>query len=439
LDEKSLDLIFEENRGRCYERELTFPRLVELMRDALLLHNGSGSQSFQRAKENEQLPVAVQSAYGKLARIPLAVSEALLSHSTWQLVPVMCPDRQVSLPPSLAQMRVVVVDGKTIKHVSRRLKVLRRLNAKVLGGQLAVALDLRRGLVLGMTASANGEANEIPLSRTLVDRLRPQLQEPVLWMSDRQYCDLGMPALYAQGQDHFLIRYSNNVGFHADPARPAQEGQDSNGRRVLQEWGWIGGQKDKRRRYVRRITVFVPQDKPVQLITDLLEESSFPASELLSLYFMRWNIERVFQQVTEVFSLRKLIGTTPQATVFQASFCFVLYNIIQVIKSYAAEAADRKIEEVSGEKIFVDATRQLTAWSVAGSTQSVQTLAKSRTVAQVRTHLRGLLKSSWTPLWLKAKLQPGRGKHYPDIKVPGKCISIERALQEYATQEPKRC
>lgn len=439
LDAQSLGRLFEEHRGRCYEKELSFATVVELTRDALLLHDGSGRQSFERARENERLSVANQSTYGKLGRIPVALSEALLSHAARRLESVLCPGRLISLPPSLVQMKVVVLDGKTLKHVSRRLKLMRRLNAKLLGGQLAVALDLVSGLVLGMTASTNGEANEIPLSRTLVERLRPQFQRPVLWMSDRQYCDLGMPALFAQGQDHFLIRYSNNVGFHVDPARNPRESRDAKGRRVLEEWGWIGAVNDERRRYVRRIAVFVPDKKPVAVMTDLLDERSFPAADLLDLYFMRWNIERVFQQVTEVFALKKLIGTTPKATVFQASFCFVLYNLIQVMKGYAAEAADRKIEEVSGEKIFVDVTRELTAWSVAGNTRSLSPLAVSRTAAQVRVCLQRLLKRAWTPRWVKAKLQPGRGKHYPDIKVPGKCISIERALREYAEQEPKRC
>ena len=46
-------------------------RAVELIRDALLLHKGSGRQSFERAQREDRLKVAVQSAYGKLARMPL--------------------------------------------------------------------------------------------------------------------------------------------------------------------------------------------------------------------------------------------------------------------------------------------------------------------------------------------------------------------------------
>jgi hypothetical protein len=35
------------------------------------------------------------------------------------------------------------------------------------------------------------------------------------------------------------------------------------------------------------------------------------------LYLIRWGIEQVFQQVTKVFMLSELIGTTPEGTIFQ--------------------------------------------------------------------------------------------------------------------------
>jgi hypothetical protein len=46
----------------------------------------------------------------------------------------------------------------------------------------------------------------------------------------------------------------------------------------------------------------------------------------------------MFQQVTEVFRLQRLIGGTPQATVFQCAFCLLLYNVIQVMRAQVAVA-----------------------------------------------------------------------------------------------------
>ena len=39
---------------------------------------------------------------------------------------------------------------------------------------------------------------------------------------------------------------------------------------------------------------------------------------------------------TDVFSLRHLIGTQPKAVLFQLSFCLLLYNALQVVRSHLA-------------------------------------------------------------------------------------------------------
>src|SRR5688572_30758623 len=70
LDEPFLDGLFEAHRGRCYQDTLRFATLVCLVRDALLVHDGSGRQSFDRGREDGTLPVAVSNAYAKLGRLP---------------------------------------------------------------------------------------------------------------------------------------------------------------------------------------------------------------------------------------------------------------------------------------------------------------------------------------------------------------------------------
>src|SRR5205807_10024844 len=97
------------------------------------------------------------------------------------------------------------------------------------------------------------------------------------------------------------------------------------------------------------------------LITDLLDADRYPAEDLLALYLARWGIERVFQQITEVFHLNRLIATTPQGTLFQLSFCLLLYNLIQVVRGYVAVGQQRAVETISTELLFVDITKQLVA------------------------------------------------------------------------------
>src|SRR5207253_8639177 len=121
------------------------------------------------------------------------------------------------------------------------------------------------------------------------------------------------------------------------------------------------GERDPRRRYVRRVTLHRDGEEDIILVTDLLDAAACPAEDLLALYLARWGIERVFQQITEVFHLNRLIATTPAGTLFQLSFCLLLYNMIQVVRAYVAVGQQRPVETISTELLFIDVTKQVVA------------------------------------------------------------------------------
>ena len=101
-----LQELFGQHRGRCYESQegLSFPDLVDLVRDALLVHQGSGRASFQAAEERGDLPVLVGSVYQKLSRLPVELSMALLSRGCCHLGQLLPPNAPCSLPQSLREM-----------------------------------------------------------------------------------------------------------------------------------------------------------------------------------------------------------------------------------------------------------------------------------------------------------------------------------------------
>ena len=240
--------------------------------------------------------------------------------------------------------------------------------------------------------------------------------------------------------DHFLIRYSRNVGFHPDPQRSPQEQRDAQGRRMVQQWGWLGSARDPRRLYVRLITLEREGQEPVALITDLLDEATHPADDLLAVYLRRWGIENLFQQVTEVFDLRRLIGSTPKAMIFQAGLCLVIYNLIQVIRGYAAQAGKTTVRQVSSDQLFTDVQRHLVAWTQIGDVRvAIERFAVPLAPAVLCRRLGELIGSCWTTRWLKTKPQPQRPpRKYPTTKVPGGRISVTRALKEYDEQGRRR-
>ena len=81
-DPERLGSIWERFRGRAYKRVLSFSTMVQLVSDALLLYRGSGRRTFEAHLAEDRLDASVAAVFGKLGRLPLAVSQAFLEEST---------------------------------------------------------------------------------------------------------------------------------------------------------------------------------------------------------------------------------------------------------------------------------------------------------------------------------------------------------------------
>jgi Transposase DDE domain len=271
-----------------------------------------------------------------------------------------------------------------------------------------------------------------------IPRARARISGVRLWVADRQFCDLNQPQLLTGQGDHFLLRRSLKLSFTGDPKRSAREVVDAQGRRVIEQWGWIGAANEKRRRYVRQIHLIRPGEEDIYLVTDLLDEQTYPADDLLVVYLKRWEIERVFQKITEVFHLERLLGSTPEATIFQAAFCLVLYNLLQLMRVYvAAGQKDLSMESVSMEKLFLDVERELTALVVLFPAPTIAGwYEKPFARGEVMRRLKILLAGAWTPRYLKAVNKKPRPK-VKQAKCSGAHTSVHK-LREAARKKRRR-
>lgn len=438
VDDDTVNQIFDDNRGRCYEKIFLFSTIVGLVRDALLEYDGSGQQSFEAAQDRGELDASVRAAYGKLGRTPVPVSSAFLAGCTARLSAIIPshPRAQTPLPASLDDYEVVVLDGKAIKRVAKRLKALWGAAGGLLGGRALVALKLRTGLAVAMRAHPDGDANEVRFVGDLVPEVRKLIAAKRLWIADSGFCDLTQPARFAESGDAFLVRYHPKVPFYADPARSAQQGQDGAGRRYVEDWGWLGSPRNQKRLYVRRITLYRLGETDVRLVTNLLDADAVPAVDLLSAYRARWGIERMFQQVTEVFGLEHLIGTKPEGVIFQFAICLVLYNLIQVVRGVIAVEAEVPREKISGEKLFQDVERQMIAWSETVTLEeTIEHFQGVWTAVRVKVRLSELLSGVWRDRWLKA---PPKKKTTPQKRVRKRTHSSVYRILEAHQQRLKK-
>lgn len=435
MNDTWLSDLWERKRGRAYERVLSFTTLAHLIANALVEHEGSGRQAFERAQEKEELPVSIASAYEKLGNLPQSLSEAMLQEGTQRLHELL-PERPAVDPFPRAACwdghEVFNVDGKAIKHVKRLMKPLRGLQAGILGARAAVALNLGTGTAIGMASHLDGEAGEAALTEELLPRMAAAAgDKPWVVVLDRLYCNLTFPRRVLAAGGHFLIRYSPNTQFLADPTRPARERCDPQGRRIVQEWGRLGKSAGARALYVRRITRELGDDTVISVITDLLDDEAYPAEDMLSTYRARWGIETVFQQITTVFSLKHLIGSPPRAVLFQLSFCLLLYNTLQVVRTHLAFHQECAAAMISNQKLFYDLKRQLISVSeLVEVPQLLDLLGERSTSAELRASLGEILRGAWSDRWWKSPSSGGGGHKKVKQRVLGNHTSTYRELQK---------
>jgi hypothetical protein len=440
ITEAILQPLFDQHRGKCHHQLLSFTELVQVVGDALTRYQGSGRKAIVAALQTQQLSTEQRAVYGKLGRVPLPLAEAFLGELTGRLRLLFPLDlRRTELPASLAALNVVIADGKKIKRVAKRLLEVRGRPGKVFGGKLLAAYLPAEGVVVALAADPDGEANDIRLVPRLLPQVRATVPGPRLWVADRQFCDLEQPGRFAADGDHYLIRFSLKTGFHPDPQRPGRSGVDAQGRTFREEWGWLGAvTQGARRRYVRRIWLDRPGDEPVILVTDLLDAARYPAPDLLTLYLRRWQIETVFQKITEVFGLRHLIGCQPQATVFQAALCLVMYNVLEVFRSYVAASRPEPLaaERLSLAKLFEDVHEELVGLHRVLSVAEVAgCFGEVLSAEALRARLRERLGAAWSADWLKAV--PNKPRVYraqSKAKQAGAHTSVHKILQETRAQ-----
>jgi len=426
--------LFQQHRGRGYEDVVTFPQLVAWIFDALIEHHGSGRQALLH-RHRQRDDACGEAFYGKLRRVPSPLSEAFLRDVTDRFAALFPNVVAHRIPTSFDAFEVLVLDGKSLKKVAKRLVQTRGTPGKLLGGKLLVCYRPRDGLVLDMAADLDGETNEAKLIPHLMPRLHARGGRAKLVVGDRLFCAPKHFAEFTKENGHFVTRHARTLSFEPDPNRPANSTTDASHRAVVEQWGWVGKPKEKLRRYVRRITVERPAGEALTILTDLLESDRYPAADLLDLYRIPWSIESTFQKVTEIFALDRFIGSTPQASVFQASMCFVLANVVQVLQGYVVAKQKLTIEDLSVEQFCTDWHRQLVALKELVAVPMIVSLIPWDLTAEgVRALLDRLLGRTWKPGWDKTRNKSPR-PHQHAAKQKGAHTSVQRRIQAHESSD----
>ncbi len=418
FDSSFLQNVYENNRGRCYEDTLSFEQFLELTRDALIRHEGSAHQLFLELEATDSHPVNESNFYRKLARMPVEVSRALLCGGADRIASLM-PGPSSTLAACFDDYEVLIGDGKVVKDVCMRLKPARGFAGKLLGAKALVAIDARNGLALAMNDSLDAHTNDVPLVPGLMEQLRQVVKKPILSVWDRQFDDARtLNVLSQRPGDAFIVRMKRTgTQFVLESSVESEHGT------ILDEIGLFGTKSKVR---VRRITLRRPGQTPLTLLTNLTDRAEFGVDDVLELYRQRWEIEKVFQQVTQTFSLTHLIGCRPRAVLFQLAYCLLLYNLMQLIRAYVAGDGGVLAGMVSIYYLFVDTREELRAWAY--HTNGLWPRF-ARSTQQMRRRLKELTRGLWNAVkYTKASDKKPREKPKPTRRFQAPA-SVQRVLE----------
>lgn len=427
-----LNEFYDVHRGRCFKHSFSFANLVYLVNDALLRNGGRAHPTLIHHQDSEQCPASEQAFYAKLRRMPIPLSEAFLAVPTQRLRSFLPSRPFLEVPASLRDFHIIVFDGKTFKNAAKRLKAVRGRAGRGLGGRALVAMELTTGLLVGMAAHPDAHINEAKLVPEVLKTIREQLPGTRLFVADRGFGDLAQVRRCTEEGDHCVLRLHKKSRFDVDSTQPVRRGVDERGREWVEEIGSLHSTRQGSMP-MRRITLTREGQDPLVIVTDLLDGERYPANDLLALYRERWGIEQVFQKVTEIFHLSQLIGSSPKAIIFQAAFCMLLYNMLQVVKGIVADTQDRAPSTVSTFRLFEDLQKQLTVVHFLTPPDELIEVLRERAgaITDLRVHLYNILGGAWTKRWIKSPPKKRNLKPVKHKRGAAGHFSIHRVIIEH--------
>ena len=327
FEPQALDELFETHATKQYTRELLFSNVVSLM--SLVVSGIHPSVSAAYKALEKTIGVSRPALYGKLNGMELGIYQALVRYSASNLQAIIA-ELKVQKAQLLPGYDLRIADGNHLGGTEHRLKVLRNNLARALPGQSIAVLDPQRMLVADIFLNQDGHAQE----RSMLPSILAAVQEKQVWIADRNFCTRQFLFGIAQSHSFFIIREHKSLP-QEKRAALKEMGTTKTGRVFEQQ---IRIRNDcgvtlKLRRVVIKLNQPTRQgDTEVALLTHL-PSSVAEAETITRLYLQRWNIEGMFQVITDTFDCELNTLGYPKAALFVFCVAIVAFNILSTVKA----------------------------------------------------------------------------------------------------------
>ena len=233
--------------------------------------------------------------------------------------------------PEIADYQVYSGDGHYIDHASHTEKDASGKNYAA--GTLYIQ-NIRTGLIspLATITDGNRKSHEIPIFRDAVDALPKSDLKKTLWILDRAYVDKNWwPQKVKDGQ-HVIVRVKKNAVLTVCEDIAFDSSLEVN-TGVTRFYKAKMGSNPEKESVAHRIIEYTDPEKGRKYQFVCTVDHIEPGL-VAWLYFLRWRIEKAFDNLKNDFFEQKAWATKQRALKIQSSVIAMVYNFMRLIKEY---------------------------------------------------------------------------------------------------------
>jgi hypothetical protein len=238
---------------------------------------------------------------------------------------------------------VVVVDGSRLDKIAHRLKILREVKAAILPGCILAVYDLFRGFATQLWFDADAAASEFKRAGLAVPGLRPG----TLMLGDRLYCALEMFRLLEENGCLGLFRRTKRLGIKKVRLL---ERFAIDGGGLVEDLIVLAGSGNRAREL--RMVRLKSGGKTYEAITDVMDPARLTTQDVLTLYPLRWTVERLFYDLKVVLKLERFYAANPNAVAMQVFAAAMVHVAFRLGQADLARRLKRPPEDFSPKKLY---------------------------------------------------------------------------------------
>jgi Transposase DDE domain len=402
---EQMEKLFEETAQEQYTKKLLFSNVVGIMSLVVCGMYPSVGAAYQGYKK--VVGVSKVAMYAKINGLEPRISQALVRYSSEELTAVKAEFKEGE-KKILEGYEVRIVDGNHIGGTEHRLKVLREESAGTLPGQAIAVLDPQRELVVDVFPVEDAHAQE----RSIFPLILETIKAGQAWICDRNFCTKDFLTGISERGGYFVVREHLNLKWTEITARQ-EIGKNDSGTIFEQQVQLDSGL------CVRRITVQLDEqtrhgDWQVTMLTNL-PETEVSALTVSELYLKRWQIEKMFQVITDTFNCELKTLGYPKAALFVFCVALMAFNILSTLKAALKEVhgAEKIDSELSSYYVVEEVQSNFRGMEIAIEPEEWFCFS-----AMTVTDFADILRIWAAKVNLKRFLKSPRGKKKPQKKKP---------------------